>query len=64
VALNFVSADVNPKPGYRESALYVAGEDRNTSFERDPVPDTLLSATAIAALDHAASLAAARYSDV
>ncbi len=64
VALNYASANVSPKPGYRESALYIAGEDRNVSFERDPVPQEMLSEEALLALDHAASLAAARYSDV
>lgn len=64
VALNYVSANVNPKPGYRESALYVAGADKNASFERDPIPADSVSDVAVAALDYAAGLAAARYSDV
>ena len=64
VALNYVSANVSPKPGYRESALHIAGNDRNESFERDPVPSTAISEESLRALDHAASLAAARYSDV
>jgi non-heme Fe2+,alpha-ketoglutarate-dependent halogenase len=64
VALNFVSANVSPKPGFTESALYISGEDRNESFERDPVPASVLSEASIIALDHAISLAAARYSDV
>ena len=64
VALNYVSADVSPKAGYKESALHIAGEDRNETFERDPVPSVALSEDSLRALDHAASLAAARYSDV
>ncbi len=64
VSLNFVSADAIPNPGYRESALYIAGEDRNTSMERDPMPAEALSSEALRALDYAVSLAAERYSDV
>ena len=64
VALNYVSANVSPIPGYKESALHVAGKDWNTSFQRDPVPSSVLSEESLLALDHAVSLAAARYSDV
>lgn len=64
VVLNYVSANVEPKPGYQESALYVAGADKNESFERDPIPTGILSAEALTALEHATALAAARYSDV
>jgi non-haem Fe2+, alpha-ketoglutarate-dependent halogenase len=64
VALNYVSADVCPKPGYTESALYIAGDDRNQSFERDPLPAEALSHGALKALDHATALATARYRDV
>lgn len=64
VSLNFVSADVVPKPGYTESALHVAGEDRNSAFERDPVPTDVMSPESLTALDHAIALSAARYDDV
>lgn len=64
VAFNFISADADPKPGYSESAMHIAGVDRNQSFERDPAPTDVLSDEALRALDHATSLAAARYGDV
>lgn len=64
VGLNYASSNVNPRPGYEDSAILLRGNAHKTNFELMNSPKSDLDNDALANFAKSQQLQSTRYSDV